>query len=392
MAAEELGRRDPAKLNVGKFQHFGSLSPDDYEGLKSYIAANGLRDPVQIDEFDNVLDGHSRVKACCELGLSEIDVVINRGLTDDQKDVLYVKANLASRNMKLSDRKAKAMLLSSNGWRQSKIAEAFGVTQQAVSRWLAKPADEGNSTKSKRQPRRDPAVIKELADKQVKIKAQQAEISKMSWQISEYQDMLKHLRGKLKEVAGQIAQAKKDGTPPEVLEKVDDLEKAVKLKDERISEVKGMFTELNLKQDRLVGEHQSAMEALREQKDDEIKQIKLLATEYMNKNNAELNKLKASVKAIEELEKDISDRRQELNSINLQIEDGMLGRITRKLGDCARDLTELAQSLGDYLDEHPASKLVEKFWSGVLSDFETAEQGIRKAGTIILEQLKREPI
>lgn len=39
----------------------------EYEALKADIAKHGVKEPVDIDEEGNVLDGHTRVQICGEL-------------------------------------------------------------------------------------------------------------------------------------------------------------------------------------------------------------------------------------------------------------------------------------------------------------------------------------
>ncbi len=53
-----------------KYQLFGDLMPDEYEGLKASIADHGVEVPILVDQEGQIVDGHQRQRACDELGIA----------------------------------------------------------------------------------------------------------------------------------------------------------------------------------------------------------------------------------------------------------------------------------------------------------------------------------
>jgi hypothetical protein len=48
------------------------LTPEEYDALKAAIQGEGVLTPILLDEDDEVLEGHHRLRVCEELGLAEI--------------------------------------------------------------------------------------------------------------------------------------------------------------------------------------------------------------------------------------------------------------------------------------------------------------------------------
>ena len=70
-----------------------------YEALKASILRWKVILPVVKDENGNVIDGHQRVRACEELGISDYPVLILAGLTEEEKhDHAYI-LNLLRRRL-----------------------------------------------------------------------------------------------------------------------------------------------------------------------------------------------------------------------------------------------------------------------------------------------------
>lgn len=81
------------------YQVMPRLSDDDYATLKADIAARGVLVPVEYDDDGEVLDGHHRVRACAELGITDWPRVVRPGLSEDGKRLHARQLNLARRHL-----------------------------------------------------------------------------------------------------------------------------------------------------------------------------------------------------------------------------------------------------------------------------------------------------
>lgn len=81
------------------YQRLPSMGEDTYSSLRADIAANGVEDPIHIDEDGAVIDGHHRVEICEELGIDEYPTKIHAGLTEQEKTDLAYKLNLQERHL-----------------------------------------------------------------------------------------------------------------------------------------------------------------------------------------------------------------------------------------------------------------------------------------------------
>ena len=55
---------------MNDFQVMPPLTENEYSELKSDIEQRGVMVPVEYDDQGNVLDGHHRIRACMELGIT----------------------------------------------------------------------------------------------------------------------------------------------------------------------------------------------------------------------------------------------------------------------------------------------------------------------------------
>jgi Predicted transcriptional regulators len=81
------------------FQLLPPLSDAEYRELKADIEKRGVLVPVEYDENENIIDGHHRVKACCELGITKWPRLVRRGLSEDEKKSIALVLNLARRHL-----------------------------------------------------------------------------------------------------------------------------------------------------------------------------------------------------------------------------------------------------------------------------------------------------
>lgn len=90
------------------YQVMPEPSDEDYQSLKASIDASGVKIPVEIDEDGRILDGHTRVKICKELGIETWPTIIRYGLSEAEKRSHARELNSCRRNLK---RKQRADLL-----------------------------------------------------------------------------------------------------------------------------------------------------------------------------------------------------------------------------------------------------------------------------------------
>jgi ParB-like chromosome segregation protein Spo0J len=76
-----------------------NLAPWTYEALKQSIRRWGVILPVVKDENGNIIDGHQRVRACEELGITDYPVLTLAGLGDEEKRDHAFILNLVRRRL-----------------------------------------------------------------------------------------------------------------------------------------------------------------------------------------------------------------------------------------------------------------------------------------------------
>jgi transposase-like protein len=118
------------------YQVMPGLAPAAYEALKADIAARRVQVAVEYDEEGHILDGIHRVQICQELGIPERPRVVRSGLTEAQKREHAWRLNLTRRRLSRTQQRAIVLALRQEGWTQEHIAQALGLGQPTVSRWL----------------------------------------------------------------------------------------------------------------------------------------------------------------------------------------------------------------------------------------------------------------
>ena len=120
----------------GRFQVVPPLSDDEFAALKADIELRGVMVPVELDEEGNVLDGHHRVRACRELGITNFDKIIRRDLGDDCAKREHARAlNLKRRHLSAEAKRRiiAEQLLDTPERADQWIAEDLGVSKATVS-------------------------------------------------------------------------------------------------------------------------------------------------------------------------------------------------------------------------------------------------------------------
>ena len=87
------------EIPIGDIRPYDN-NPRDNDGAVSFVAASirrfGFRIPIQIDEDNVVLCGHTRLKAALELGMEKVPCIVCGGLTEAEKVAFRMADNKVS--------------------------------------------------------------------------------------------------------------------------------------------------------------------------------------------------------------------------------------------------------------------------------------------------------
>ena len=110
-----------------QYQLLPDLTDEEFAALKADIAARGVMVPVELDETGAVLDGHHRVRACAELGITEYPRIIRPGMSEDEKREHVLALNLDRRHLTREQRRELVGRLRAQGWSYRRIADRLHV-------------------------------------------------------------------------------------------------------------------------------------------------------------------------------------------------------------------------------------------------------------------------
>ena len=84
---------------MSRYQLLPDLSPSEYHALKADIAQRGVLVPVEVDERGHTLDGHHRLKAVKELGITDYPKIVRSDLSREEKEHHVLALNLKRRHL-----------------------------------------------------------------------------------------------------------------------------------------------------------------------------------------------------------------------------------------------------------------------------------------------------
>ena len=120
-------------LKAGR-QALPDLPTDEYEALKKDIAENGVLVPLEVDDHGNVLDGLHRFRACQELEVERVPVIVRHDRTEKQKLAHALRLNLRRRHLTREERDEVIRLALSGGKSYRQAAEEVGVSEATARR------------------------------------------------------------------------------------------------------------------------------------------------------------------------------------------------------------------------------------------------------------------
>lgn len=92
-------------MNAVRYQVMPPLSADEYQELHDSIKAQGVLEPIHVDEDGVVIDGHHRSKIAAELGIP-CPVITHDDLDESGKRSLAFTLNLKRRHLNREQRRA----------------------------------------------------------------------------------------------------------------------------------------------------------------------------------------------------------------------------------------------------------------------------------------------
>ena len=138
-----------------KYQLLPPLSQDEYESLKEDVAKMGVLVPIEFDEEGEVLDGHHRIQACRELGITEYPRVIREFKNEEEKRAHVWAVNIARRQLSSeqlksirNEQKKLAVEMRKNGLSQEAVGVILRVPRRTVGYWEQSNATIGNAANS----------------------------------------------------------------------------------------------------------------------------------------------------------------------------------------------------------------------------------------------------
>lgn len=80
-------------------EFFDDMYGEEWESFKAHIAAHGVRSAITVGKDGTITSGHQRVRACKELGITEIPALIIDYKSEDEKLLDLISTNLKQRGV-----------------------------------------------------------------------------------------------------------------------------------------------------------------------------------------------------------------------------------------------------------------------------------------------------
>jgi ParB-like chromosome segregation protein Spo0J len=90
---------DELKQHPRNTETFRDLTGEEFEELKASISDHGIIEPVIVNQDGIIICGHQRVRACRELGINDVPVVVREVVSDEEHETLLIEENLRRRQL-----------------------------------------------------------------------------------------------------------------------------------------------------------------------------------------------------------------------------------------------------------------------------------------------------
>lgn len=80
---------DKVKINPKYANEFPKMFPKEFGGFRNNIDTYGIREPIEVNDNDEIVDGHQRYTACKSLGHKQIPAV-RKPFASEADALLYI--------------------------------------------------------------------------------------------------------------------------------------------------------------------------------------------------------------------------------------------------------------------------------------------------------------
>ncbi len=137
---------DVLKVHPRNAEFFDDIQGKEYEQFKQSISQDGVLSPILVSPDMTVISGHQRLKACKELGIKLVPIMIRDDLTDENEKLkLLLAANFGrTKNNEAKQRKIAAEYVALCGFKHGEIGGGHqigenrhsGLTQDEIAEQL----------------------------------------------------------------------------------------------------------------------------------------------------------------------------------------------------------------------------------------------------------------
>ena len=122
------------KMKRPKYQVLPDMTPEQFKALKKDIAERGVITPIDLDENGVILDGHHRIRACKELGITDYPTIVRLKLSENDKRIFARKSNMMRRHLNRQQIRELIIgqLKDTPEWANNRIALELGVDSKTV--------------------------------------------------------------------------------------------------------------------------------------------------------------------------------------------------------------------------------------------------------------------
>jgi len=245
---------DILKIHPRNTEFFDDISGEEYERFKKSIAEDGLLSPILVSPDMTIISGHQRVKACRDLGIKLIPVMIREDLVDEDKKLkVLLAANFGRlKNDDIKQRKVAVEYVKlcglkhgDNQWRDQnglsleEIASQLGTNKTNLKRAIR---IENNLTESMKELLDNGLITKTLASDTIASMSQEDQE-----ELIRNLDITKKItQNEVQQYVNEMSKLKNVNAGYELkLQKVKDLEEQIKINNQEQKDLRNKITEIS---------------------------------------------------------------------------------------------------------------------------------------------------